>query len=139
MEGPEFGIYRDDLDAVTHLEYIRRVQLNWVEAGRRHEDHSRGLHHNVSCTVTVRPDEWDQVADLIWRYRESFTGIALLQDCGDKAYAQAPREAVLTFADIQRWNQLGYRPVDYTALCEDEDITELKQTVACAGGACELI
>ena len=139
VEGPEFGIYREDLDAVTHLEYIRRVQLNWVEAGRRHEDHSRGLHHNVSCTVTVRPDEWDQVADLIWQYRESFTGIALLQDCGDKAYAQAPREAVLTVVDIQRWNQLGYRPVDYTALCEDEDITELKQTVACAGGACELI
>jgi ribonucleoside-triphosphate reductase len=139
VEGPEFGIYRADLDAATHLEYIRRVQLNWVEAGRRHEDHSRGLYHNVSCTVTVQPDEWDQVADLIWQYRQSFTGVALLQDCGDKAYAWAPREAVVTSGDIQRWNRLGYRPVDYTALCEDEDIKELKQTVACAGGACEIV
>lgn len=138
VEGPEFGIYRDDVDALTHLDYIRKVQLNWVQAGRRHEDHSPGLHHNVSCTVTLRSDEWDSVADRIWEHRDSFTGIALLQDAGDKAYAQAPREAVATAEDIQRWNQLGYIPVAYTELSEDEDITELKEVVACAGGACEL-
>lgn len=138
VEGPEFGIYRDDIDAITHLDYIRQVQVNWVQAGRRHEDHSPGLHHNVSCTVTVRPDEWDAVAERIWANRDSFTGIALLQDAGDKAYAQAPREAVATTADIQRWNQLGYNPVRYTELMEDEDITELKQVIACAGGQCDL-
>jgi len=138
VEGPEFGIYRDDVDAVTHLDYIRTVQVNWVQAGRRHEDHSPGLHHNVSCTVTVRPDEWDAVADRIWEHRDSFTGIALLQDAGDKAYVQAPREAVATSEDIKRWNQLRYNPVRYTDLSEDEDITELKQVIACAGGQCEL-
>ena len=138
VEGPEFGIYREDIDAATHLDYIRQVQINWVQAGRRHEDHSPGLHHNVSCTVTVRPDEWDTVANRIWEHRDSFTGIALLQDAGDKAYAQAPREAVATTEDVKRWNQLGYNPVRYTELSEDEDITELKEVVACAGGACEL-
>ena len=64
VEGPEFGIYREDLDALTHLDYIRHVQKHWVQAGRRHEQHSKGLHHNVSCTVTVRPDEWDKVSDM---------------------------------------------------------------------------
>jgi ribonucleoside-diphosphate reductase alpha chain len=29
--------------------------------------------------------------------------------------------------------------VDYTTLEESEDITELKQVIACAGGACELV
>jgi len=139
VEGPTFGIYREDVSATRHLEYIRRVQLNWVQAGRRHERHSPGLHHNVSCTVTVKDDEWADVADTIWRHRDSFTGIALLQDAGDKAYAQAPREAVQTQEDIARWNSLTYSPVDYTELCEDEDITELKQVIACAGGACELV
>lgn len=119
VQGPEFGIYREDLDALTHLDYIRHVQLNWVQPGRRHENHSKGLHHNVSCTVTVRPDEWAAVADAIWRYRDSFTGIALLQACGDKAYAQAQREAVMTAADIERWNGLSYQDVQYTELCED--------------------
>jgi ribonucleoside-triphosphate reductase (thioredoxin) len=138
VEGPAFGIYREDLSATRHLDYIRRVQLHWVQAGRRHENHSPGLHHNVSCTVTVKSDEWAAVADTIWQHRDSFTGIALLQDSGDKAYAQAPRESVTTHADIERWNGLSYVDVDYTELCEDEDITELKQVIACAGGACEL-
>lgn len=138
VEGPDFGIYREEVSAVKHLEYIRLVQENWVQAGRRHEHCSPGLHHNVSCTVTVRPEEWPAVADFIWNHRHSFTGVALLADCGDKAYVQAPREALATSADIERWNALGYTPVDYTALEESEDLTELKQTVACAGGACEI-
>jgi ribonucleoside-diphosphate reductase alpha chain len=139
VEGPDFGIYREDLSAVKHLEYVRLVQENWVQAGRRHERHSPGLHHNVSCTISVRPDEWADVAEFIWRHRDGFTGVALLQDCGDKVYSQAPREAVSTATDIEKWNSLRYQPVDYTALEESEDITELKQTVACAGGTCEIV
>ena len=114
------------------------MQLNWVQAGRRHEKYSPGLHHNVSCTISVCADEWPAVADFIWNNRQHFTGVALLQDQGDKAYAQAPREAVTTLEDIAKWNSLTYDPVDYTQLREEEDLTELKQVVACAGGACEL-
>ncbi len=139
VEGPSFGIYREEISAVKHLEYIRLVQENWVQAGRRHEEVSPGLHHNVSCTVTVRPEEWSAVAEFIWANRRSFTGIALLQECGDKLYAQAPREALAGAADVEKWNRLVYQPVDYTTLEESEDITELKQTVACAGGACEIV
>lgn len=138
VEGPPFGIYREDLSAVKHLEYVRLVQMNWVQAGRRHERFSPGLHHNVSCTISVRDDEWPAVADFIWANRGSFTGVALLQEQGDKAYRQAPREAVVTGEDVERWNTLSYQPVDYTLLREEEDLTELKQVVACAGGACEL-
>ena len=110
-----------------------------MQAGRRHEDTSPGLHHNVSCTISVRPDEWVAVADFIWAHRHAFTGIAMLQDCGDKVYQQAPREGVLTAADIAKWNTLAHQSVDYTQLEESEDITELKQVVACAGGACEVV
>lgn len=139
VAGPDFGIYREDLSAVKHLEYIRLVQENWVQPGRRHEKFSPGLHHNVSCTISVRADEWPHVSEFIWQNRHAFTGVALLQDCGDKLYAQAPREAVATAADVEKWNGLVYEPVDYTTLEESEDITELKQTVACAGGACEIV
>ncbi|MCX6954486.1 MAG: recombinase [Verrucomicrobia bacterium] len=139
VEGPDFGIYREDLSAVKHLEYVRLVQENWVQAGRRHEHTSPGLHHNVSCTISVRPDEWSAVADFVWAHRHAFTGIAMLQDCGDKVYQQAPREGVVTAADIEKWNTLCHQPVDYTTLEESEDITDLKQVVACAGGACEVV
>jgi len=139
VEGPAFGIYREELSARRHLEYVRRVQEFWVMAGRRHTRFSPGLHHNVSCTITVRPDEWAAVADYIWDQRHAFTGVALLQDHGDKAYAQAPREAVMSAEDVARWNELVYSPVDYTQLEESSDLTELKQAAACAGGACELV
>lgn len=139
VEGPAFGIYREDLSALQHLEYIRRVQIYWVQAGRSDETYSPGLHHNVSCTVSVKSSEWNEVSDFIWSHRDSFTGIALLADTGDKAYAQAPREGLATPADFERWNKLRYDSVVYEELCEDEDITELKQVVACAGGACELV
>lgn len=139
VEGPVFGVFREELSAVRHLAYIRLVQENWVQAGRRHERYSPGLHHNVSCTVSVRPDEWAAVADYIWAHRHNFTGVALFQDHGDKVYAQAPREGVATVADIEKWNTLVYAPVDFTTLEESEDITELKQVAACAGGACDLV
>ena len=138
VEGPAFGIYRDDLSALKHLEYIRNVQENWVKAGRRHEKYSPGLHHNVSCTISVKEEEWDEVADFIWNNRDHFTGIALLQDMGDKTYQQAPRESVVSQGDIEKWNELVYNPVDYTQLEEDEDITDLKSIVACAGGKCDI-
>ena len=138
VEGPAFGIYREDLSAVKHLEYVRLVQLHWVQMGQRHGKFSPGLHHNVSCTISVRADEWPAVSDFIWENRTNFTGVSLLQDQGDKAYAQAPREAVITREDVVKWNSLVYMPVDYTQLREEEDLTELKQIVACAGGACEL-
>ena len=99
---------------------------------------SVGLHHNVSNTCTVKPGEWDQVADFIWRNRGHFTGVALLGYEGDKHYPQAPREAVTTEEDIAKWNRLRYTPVNYTALVESTDETKLKDIVACAGGACEL-
>ena len=37
VEGPVFGVFREELSAVRHLAYIRLVQENWVQAGRRHE------------------------------------------------------------------------------------------------------
>ncbi|RRJ94796.1 recombinase [Opitutaceae bacterium TAV4] len=138
VEGPAFGVYREDVSALNHLEYIHLVQKAWVQAGRRHEKFSPGLHHNVSCTVTVAPHDWQAVADFIWENRHDFTGIALLQESGDKLYAQAPRESV-TPEDVERWNALVHEPVDYTTLIESEDVTELKAVIACAGGACELV
>ena len=138
VEGPLNGIYREDLTALKHLEYVRLVQMNWVQPGRRHEKYAKGLHHNVSCTISVKPDEWRAVADYIWDHRCDFTGIALLQDHGDKAYPQSPRETVKSEDDLKRWNALMPRPVDYKSLIEGDDMTALIQESACAGGSCEI-
>ena len=133
------AILREDVGAVQFLEYVRLVQEHWVRAGRRHEDYNPGLHHNVSNTVTVKDDEWEAVQQFIWDNKQYFAGISLLRETGDKIYAQAPREEVTTESDMIRWNALSYRPVDYTMLMEGVDMTTLSDTVACAGGACEIV
>jgi len=135
----EDAILREEVGAVQFLEYVRTVQQHWVCAGRRHDAFNPGLHHNVSNTVTVRDDEWDTVQKFIWDNREYFAGISLLREAGDKIYAQAPREAVITEADITKWNALQYRPVDYPALSEHTDVTTLADVIACAGGSCEIM
>ncbi|MEZ5276623.1 MAG: ATP cone domain-containing protein [Opitutaceae bacterium] len=138
VEAPPTAVERDNIGAVRFLEMVRLVQENWVIPGTSHALYSPGLYHNVSNTVTVKNDEWDQVVDFIWENRSRFTGIALLQAMGDKAYVQAPMEAVTTSADIQRWNQLEPQIVPWASMHEATDETKVKETVACAGGQCEL-
>jgi ribonucleoside-triphosphate reductase (thioredoxin) len=139
VEAPETAVLRDEIGAVQFLEFVKLVQKHWVQAGCADDRHAPGLAHNVSNTCTVKPTEWEAVAEFIWSNREYFTGVSLLPSSGDKLYAQAPREEVVTEDDIAKWNRLRYRPVDYTQLREETDQTALKDVVACAGGACELI
>ena len=68
------------------------------------------------------------------------SGIAFLPSTGDKDFAFAPREAIATEADEEKWNNLlrHYIPVDYSAMVEEADNTDLTGEVACSGGQCEL-
>jgi len=138
VAAPAHAILRDEIGAVEFLRFVQLVQRHWVLAGEAPATRSPGLHHNVSNTCTVKPEEWNAVADYIWEHRANFTGVALLGYDGDKRYPQAPREAVATDDDAARWNRLKYSPVDYTALGEATDETALKEVIACAGGKCEL-
>ncbi len=138
VEAPTGAILRDDLGAVEFLQFVQLVQQHWVLAGEALETRSPGLHHNVSNTCTVKPEEWNAIGDFIWQHREHFTGVALLGYDGDKRYPQAPRESVVTDEDAARWNRLKYARVDYAALRETTDETALKDVLACAGGKCEV-
>jgi ribonucleoside-diphosphate reductase alpha chain len=130
---PDSAIVRSDIDALTFLSYVKLVQDNWVVPGTAHEKYAPGLRHNVSNTVTVKPNEWDAVAEYIWEHRASFTGVSLLGSSGDKDYQQAPNEEVTTEDDIRKWNRLCPKPVDFTKMFEAEDVTDLKDSLACSG------
>ena len=60
------------------------------------------LRHNVSNTINVKPEEWDQVEKFIFKNKKWFAGISLLPVSGDKDYAQAPFTAVYTPAEIAK-------------------------------------
>lgn len=140
VEAPEGATVKDDLTALEFLAMVRSTQENWVIPGTARPDSTPGATHNVSNTVTVKPDEWDAVAEYIWTHRETFSGVSLLPSTGDKDYSFAPNEAVTTPSDEIRYNQLvhDYTPVDYTEIVESADGTDLVGEAACAGGACAI-
>ena len=73
------------------LESVKLTQQNWVIGGRNLELCSQPwLQHNVSNTITVKDDEWDDVTKFIYENREYFCGVSLLPASGDKDYPQAP-------------------------------------------------
>jgi ribonucleoside-triphosphate reductase (thioredoxin) len=138
VEAPAGAIVKSDLTAIQFLEMVRSTQQNWVVTGTARDEHSPGLTHNVSNTVHVQKDEWDAVAEFMFRNRDELTGVSLLPATADKQYQYAPNEEVTTVSDEARWNNLlaHYKPVDYTTFRETSDETSLKSEPACAGGAC---
>lgn len=138
VEAPAGAVLKEHLTAVEFMDQVRSTQQNWVLNGTVRDSHAPGLRHNVSNTITVRDGEWDIVADYLWQHRDQFTGIALLSDTGDTAFAFAPFEAVRSETQERRWNELvaHYTPVDYLTIFEAEDGTNLTGEAACASGAC---
>lgn len=141
VEAPEEAVLRSEMSAIDLLKHVHSTQRNWVIPGTARPESNPGLYHNVSNTLTVRDGEWDDVAEYIWENRSDFTGISMLAASGDKAYAQAPHEEVVSAQDETLWNELisKFQSVDYTQMHEQDDATNLQGEIACAGGACELV
>ncbi len=237
IEAKENALTKRDVDAISLLERVKLTKENWIDYGKNTERCAQPwLSHNVSNTISVKDNEWDEVEKFIFDNRAAFAGISLLPEGGDLDYPQAPFCEILTekqivdiygvgamfasglivdglhafndnlwaacdcalgrgedlsivtsnnkpkrvhealeqvrlakvdwvrrakkFADnyfdgnvlkmtrclkrvssVKQWEDLTrtHKDVDYTMLVEEEDNTELTDTVACAGGACEII
>lgn len=100
-EVPKGAIVKNQLKATDLLEKVKLTQNCWVEFGTRVERcHRPTLRHNVSNTINVRSDEWDDVENFIFDNQEWFAGVSLLPASGDLDYAQAPFSTVLTPQEI---------------------------------------
>lgn len=136
VEAPDTALTEADLNGIQFLDCVNLVMRHWVIPGTYTDEHSPGLRHNVSNTVSFSHDDKRAVQEWIWSHRTEVTGISLLMDAG--VYPQAPREPVESEQQIAKWNTMNCRSVDYTTLNEEEDNTSLKETVACAGGMCDV-
>jgi ribonucleoside-triphosphate reductase len=101
IEVPDGAKTKNQLPAVEMLAIVKDTQKNWVHSGKNKalctQDY---LSHNVSNTVTVKPDEWEQVTKYIYDNRRYFAGISLIPQSGDKDYPQAPFTTVYTSREI---------------------------------------
>jgi ribonucleoside-triphosphate reductase len=111
IEVPDGSKTKNQLPAVDMLSVVKDAQKNWVYAGKNKNLCTQEyLSHNVSNTVTVKPDEWEDVTKYIYNNRKYFAGISLIPQSGDKDYTQAPfttvytsREIVKEYGDAALW------------------------------------
>ena len=100
-EVPQGAITKNQLSAIQLLENVKLTQQNWVEYGTNKDLGTEDcIRHNVSNTITVNPEEWDDVEKYIYSNRKWFAGISLLPGSGDKDYPQAPFCTIYTPAEI---------------------------------------
>lgn len=111
IEVPDGSKLKNQLPAVEMLSIVKDTQKNWVQSGKNKSLCTQEyLSHNVSNTVTVKPEEWDDVTKYIYDNRKYFAGISLIPQSGDKDYPQAPfttvytsREIVKEYGDAALW------------------------------------
>lgn len=125
-----------DIHALAFVEDVLRVYDAWIKPGT-----VRGtLTHNVSCSVTLRAGDKEDVVSRLWANRDALAAMAFMSDTVDMVFPYAPMQAVLTSEDEARWDRLclGYRAVDWSSMVELEDGTTRAQAAACIGGGCDV-
>lgn len=108
FEAPEEASVWTDIDAVTVLEWVKTIRKHWIEPGTVVDLCTKPwLRHNVSNTISVGDDEWDEVGRWIYDNREFLAGVALLSRRGDRSYHLAPYTQVLTPDEMEEKNGAG--------------------------------
>lgn len=130
VAAPSGAIMRTE-SAISLLERVKKFSTEWVATG-----HSKGDNtHNVSATISIGENEWDEVAEWMWNNRDCYNGLSVLpRDNG--SYVQAPFEECTK----ERFEELyaKLQDIDLTKVVEEKDDTDLKGEAACSAGHCEL-
>jgi ribonucleoside-triphosphate reductase len=131
QKAPAGAILRNE-SPIDLLERIKRVHQEWIKPGHRTGQNS----HNVSATVSIKPEEWVAVGEWMWTNRKHYNGLSVLNYDGG-SYIQAPFEDCTE----EKYNEMmaHLSNIDLSKVIELEDVTDLKGEAACAGGACEVI
>lgn len=104
VELDENTMVRVDFSTIDFLKRIYSTKMNWIENGTNWDHPSTKknpkIRMNVSCTVSVKDDEWEKVADWIWDHKEGFCGLSFLPESGDLDYPQAPYTSYLNEKEL---------------------------------------
>jgi len=131
QKAPEGSILRTE-SPFQLLERVKKVATEWIKPGHRAGSNT----HNVSATISLREHEWDAAGEWMWDNKDYYNGLSVLPYDGG-TYTQAPFEDI----DENTYEKMmgSLSKVDLSNIVEEEDETDLKGELACAGGACEIV
>jgi ribonucleoside-triphosphate reductase len=126
QKSPKGAVTRHERSAIEQLEFWKIYQDHWCE-------------HKPSATIYVKEDEWLDVGAWIYRNFDKVSGLSFLPN-SEHIYKQAPYHDI-TKEEYHEWVKKLPKSVDWSKLAEyeDRDNTVGSQTMACAGGVCEIV
>ena len=128
---PQGSILKHQETASSLFKRTMMFYENWVLQGHRTGDNT----HNVSVTISYKPEEVDSLFEELWSNRLNYAAVSLLPFDGG-SYKQAPFES----CDKETFEKYDKQvnDIDLTKVIELEDYTDRLKNVACAGGVCEI-
>jgi ribonucleoside-triphosphate reductase len=130
QKAPENSILRTE-SPLQLLERVKKVSKEWIKTGHR----SGANVHNVSATISLKEEEWENVGKWMWENREHYNGLSVLPYDGG-TYVQAPFEDCTKEKFEELMSKLHH--IDLSKVVELSDETNLSGELACVGGACEI-
>jgi len=130
QKSPEGSILRTE-SPFQLLERIKKVATEWVAPGHRKGSNT----HNVSATVSLKAEEWEDAGEWMWDNRNHYNGLSVLPYDGG-TYTQAPFEDITEGEYLNMLQHLT--DINLENVIETEDNTDLSGELACAGGSCEI-
>jgi len=126
VKSPRHSIIQDEIGAVNQLELWKIYKENWCDG-------------NPSQTIYYTDDDYFAVADWIWKNWDVVGGLSFFPK-NDAVYSNAPLE-IISEEEYNKYMEKFPQKINWDRLpeFEKEDATTSSQTVACSGGACELV
>ena len=127
---PKGSIIRTE-SAFDLLDRVKKIATEWVKPGHKSGSNT----HNVSATISLKENEWEQAGEWMWKNRDNYNGLSVLPYDGG-TYTQAPFEDVTKTKYDEMSKAL--QDIDLSKIVESDDNTDLSGELACAGGSCEI-
>ncbi|MBI2451356.1 MAG: ribonucleoside-triphosphate reductase [Parcubacteria group bacterium] len=124
VKAPKSAALRNDLTAMSQLEYWKIVKMNYTE-------------HNPSVTITVDDGEWIEVANWLYQNWDMLGGLSFLPK-EKHVYQLAPYEEITEEKYVELMSRMP--DIDFSQIIayEKEDQTTGAKELACVGGVCEI-
>ncbi len=125
VKSPEHSVIQSDIGAMRQLEIWKIYKENWCDG-------------NPSQTIYYTDDDYFAIADWLWTNWDAVGGLSFFPYTND-VYDNAPLEAITKREYTEAMKNFPEN-IEWKRLPEYEkiDSTESAQTLACAGGACEV-